>query len=199
MAYCSKCSAAVNGRFCTVCGKDTASESAIEIPARVETVSVPFADVPRPSMASIADNQFTAVADHLVTGMKEQIAWQGKPSLMILLPRVISWGVIILLAMVIAASLRQGGGKWVLFWMFAAVLHVWAGYLDWRNTTYRVTSQRIEYSGGILSCNTAASPLSQIANVTILRPALWNLMDWGILSLTFPTRPIAARRDVKSS
>ncbi len=67
------------------------------------------------------------------------------------------------------------------------------GYLNWQHTTYRITSQRIEYSKGIFSSATAASPLVQIANVTILRPFPWNLMKLGHLELDIPDQAARAK------
>lgn len=209
MAHCSKCNAEVVGRFCTACGKDSAEPqgATIEVAACNVTASgaaaqpalarepgyvAPVAGVPVQSMGSTADNRFTHDAEFLLRNTGERIAWQGKPSIVSIAPRVIVWAVLLVFALMLAAAIHHGG--FILPLMLIAALHTGAGYLNWRHTTYRITSQRLEYSSGVFSCTTAASPLNRIGNVTILRPFPWNILGLGHLELDIPDEARARNR-----
>jgi hypothetical protein len=208
MTYCSQCGSPVAGRFCASCGKDSEMPVGVTIAAPVKVglqgmaaqplmarepgYVAPVTGTPMQSMGATAANRFTHDAERLLRSTGERIAWQGKPSLIILMPRVVGWAVMILLSMMLAGAIRQGGG-WVLFFLLMAALHLGAGYLNWLHTTYRITSQRLEYSSGVFSCSTAASPLSQIGNVTIRRPFPWNLMGLGHIELDIPDQAARGR------
>lgn len=212
MAYCATCNVEVAGKFCTHCGGETVSQAVtIEAPVIVQQAAVgaqhistrgpgyavPVAGAPVQSMGSTADNRFTHDAEFLLRSTGERIAWQGKPSIYCLVPRAVIWAAVILIALIASIGLGHGGG-WVLFWILAAAVNVGAGYLNWKHTTYRITSQRIEYSSGVFSATTAAKPLSHIGNVTILRPFPWNLMKLGHLELDIPDETQRARNGVVS-
>jgi hypothetical protein len=204
MQYCSHCNAALAGRFCNACGRESAPSGAmIEVPYSVGATAgalqpapacpphatpgyvAPVAGVPVQSMGSTADNRFTHDAEFLLRSTGERIAWQGKPSIMSLLPRALGWASAILLAALFAFTLRHGFG-WILIWVLLAAIHLGTGYLNWRHTTYRITSQRLEYSCGVFSATTAASPVAEIGNVTIIRPFPWNFLGLGHLELDIP-------------
>lgn len=198
MNHCSYCNTPLNGRYCTGCGTDSATVqgATIEVSAGQSTTAAatqrafdrspgyvaPTAGVPAQSMGSTADNGFTHDAEFLLRSTGERIAWQGKPSVLMIVPRAVAWGLILF---VCAGLLRHHMG--LLFGVFLiAAFQVGARYLNWRNTTYRITSQRLEYSGGVFSCTTAATPLNRIGNVTILRPFPWLFFGLGHLELDIP-------------
>lgn len=206
MRKCSNCNAELTGRFCVVCRRDPDAPHGAKIDVPVKTGASsgpgqvvmarkagyvsPVAAAPMHPIGSTPNNRFTEDAEFLLCSTGERIAWQGKPSILSLVPRAIGWGVVLLFAVAVLDVNRIG----IVFALaFVAVLHVGAAYLNWRNTTYRITSQRIEYSRGVMSCTTAASPLSEIGNVTILRPFPWNMFGLGHLELDIPDKSTRVR------
>ena len=210
MNYCSACSIETPGRFCTSCGRESAlssgamievsvsgretSATARPVNGRAPGYVAPVSAVPAQSMGSTADNRFTYDAEFLLRQTGERIAWQGKPSILSIIPRAIGWGIVLLLSMAILGAQHIG---FISLLAFIAALQVGAGYLNWRNTTYRITSQRVEYSRGVLSSTTAASPLIHVGNVTIVRPFPWNLLGLGHLELDIPDQATRAKNGVQ--
>jgi hypothetical protein len=138
------------------------------------------AATPAPTMGETDNNRFTENAERILRGTGERIAWQGKPSPVFLVPRMAVWSVVLLFAIFWAASIGAGWG-WVLFWTCFAAIHLGIRYLEWHNTLYRVTSQRLEVTQGVFVQKTDTVNLVEIRQVRIERRFPWNFLGLGDL------------------
>ena len=206
MAYCSHCRIQVASRYCSSCGQLADAQSAvIDVARSVELVDHPPANIargpisnpsgyvapmagrPAPSMGSTDTNRFTKNADAMLRSTGELMAWEGKPSQVMLLPPAALWTAVLLVAIIWAFQIH-GGWVWVLFWLAFAAVHLGREFLTWLHTRYRITSQRLEYTSGVFSSRTVATPLSSIGDVIIHRPFPLNLFGFGNIDLDLPDR-----------
>lgn len=195
MPFCTECRTIATGNYCTGCGRQF-SANAPAPPRAVQAVSAlvsvesrtppgyvpPISRVPTPSMGATDNNHFTSDAECILQSTGERIAWQGKPSMMLLIPRVAAWTAVLFLASSWALSSRSGWA-WVLLWMSCAAMYVGGGYLRLRSTMYRISSQRLEITSGLLNTNTETINLMAIGQVRIENRFPWSLFGIGDLVL----------------
>ena len=213
MALCPSCGAVINGRFCAQCGRPAEADTAAVIdvpttdgaqflqplpPPRYVAPGPPalrsghapsIASVPNPTMASTDDNRFTEAAEHVLNTVGERTVWQGTPSLLYLIKPALGWFVFIAIVAIGLAQLAPpfDWGWGILALGAWALLHIGTSWMRLHNTRYRLSSQRLEKTEGLLSRTTVTVELLNIKRAVITEPFPWRLLGLGDLELDAAT------------
>jgi membrane protein YdbS with pleckstrin-like domain len=213
MANCKFCGAVLNGRFCAQCGRpadgdiaavmDVPTGSGAEFlqplpPARPLAPGPPtlrtghvgsIASVPTPTMASTDDNRFTEAAEHVLNTVGERTVWQGTPSMLYLIKPSVGWALFIAIVAIGLAQLTIpfDWGWGILALGVWALLRVGLTWMRLHNTRYRLSSQRLEKTEGLLSRTTVTVELMNIKRAVITEPFPWRLFGLGDLELDAAT------------
>jgi|GEM_PF-3677331 len=213
MALCPSCGAVINGRFCAQCGRPAEADTGavIDVPTNdgtqfLQPLPPPhhvapgppalrsghtpsIASVPNPAMASTDDNRFTEAAEHVLNTVGERTVWQGTPSLLYLIKPALGWFVFIAIVAIGLAQLALtfDWGWLILALTVLALLKIGTAWLRLHNTRYRLSSQRLEKTEGLLSRTTVTIELLNIKRAVITEPFPWRLFGLGDLELDAAT------------
>jgi membrane protein YdbS with pleckstrin-like domain len=213
MAVCPSCGAVVSGRFCAQCGRPAGADSTAVIdvptgdgtqflqpmpPARPIAPGPPvvrashtpsIASVPNPTMAVTDDNRFTEAAEHVLNTVGERTVWQGTPSLLYLIKPALGWALLIAIVTIGLAQLTLpfDWGWGILALAVLGLLKIGTAWLRLHNTRYRLSSQRLEKTEGLLSRTTVTVELMNIKRAVITEPFPWRLFGLGDLELDAAT------------
>jgi membrane protein implicated in regulation of membrane protease activity len=148
-----------------------------------------IASVPNPTMASTDDNRFTEAAEHVLNTVGERTVWQGTPSLLYLIKPALGWVVFIAVVTIGLSQLALtfDWGWLILALAILALLKIGAGWMRLHNTRYRLSSQRLEKTEGLLSRTTVTVELLNIKRAVITEPFPWRLFGLGDLELDAAT------------
>jgi hypothetical protein len=128
---------------------------------------VPPAETPQDLIGRTDTNSFTEGSHNILETSSEELVWQGRPSFLLLVWPALSWGVLALLPLYGDAQLaaqwpRYGGGQLALFSVVVLVLGaliIGLRALKISNTIYKLSSQRLEITTGVLAPTTERYPL----------------------------------------
>jgi hypothetical protein len=178
---CPNCGNEVSGKFCNQCGLK------LEVALEAVGKTIEVAEPPRPVRQGdgpipatrvkpggvIGQTQGIAFTDK-VHGVLEQateeLVWQGKPSMVLLVRLVLRYAVLIAIAAALPfddfgpnAAIIQ-----VLLGFFA--LQMVVRFLKLRSIKYRISTERIEMSSGFFSRSTRTYETHQTKDIAIHRP-----------------------------
>jgi hypothetical protein len=180
-------------------------------PPALRSSHVPvIASVPTPTMGSTEDNRFTEAAEFVLNTVGERTVWQGKPSLIYVIKPILGWAVFIGLVAYGISQLPhlpqvknlprtsalhhlsnqpqvqnlQWDWNWLILGLAAcALLKIGLAWLRLHNTRYRLSSQRLEKTEGVLSRTTVTVELMKIKRAVITEHFPWRLFGLGNLEL----------------
>jgi len=137
------------------------------------------------SIANIGDGKASAEAQDILSRDPDPTVVQVRPvALAVLLPAILKWLLVVLVVLVIATALGQPIFSLVAVAVAAVALA--AAYGPLTGTLYRVTSQRIEITAGMMSQHTVTRESYELGDARIDKPFHYRLFGAG--NLTIDTR-----------
>lgn len=181
---CPNCGNEVSGKFCNQCGLklEVALEAVgktIEVreppsparPVRQGDGPVPATRVKPGSVIGQTEGiAFTDKVHGVLEQATEELVWQGKPSLVLLVRLVLRYAVLIAITAVLPFDSFGLNAAIILVWLALFVLQMVVRFLKLRATRYRISTERIEVSTGVLSRSTRTYETHQTKDISIHRP-----------------------------
>lgn len=113
----------------------------------------------------------------------ECTVWAEKPSLALASGLVLRY----LFTLLLVSLLAQGiGASWIFLVTAVGLAHIGLRLWALRTTHYRMTSQRLEITSGLLTQGTVTYELHQVGEAVIIRPLILRLVNRGNLSISSP-------------
>ncbi len=117
-------------------------------------------------------------------GQKEKIALKERQHVLVILPRLVLWGavsvLILLVTFVLVAVTPLDGLALVL--LLALVVPFWrimVDFLNWWNEQYVITNRRVIQLEGIINKHSIDSSLEKVNDVVLEQSALGRLLNYG--------------------
>jgi hypothetical protein len=136
----------------------------------------------QPSIANIGDGAASAQAQDILSRDPDPTVVQVRPvALAVLFPAILKWLLVVIVALVIASALGQPVLTLVAVAVGAVALA--AAYGPLSATLYRVTSQRIEITAGMMSQHTVTRESYELGDARIDKPFHYRLFGAGDLTI----------------
>jgi hypothetical protein len=133
----------------------------------------------------IGKGSITRRAAEILRSTDEEMAWEDSPSPILLIPLGVKYFAFVAGAAILSGILHSGW-FWVVLWLAVGAAHIGMRYWELRSTLYRLTSQRLEITSGLLNQKTVTWEVHQLGAGEITVPLILRMVRRSTLTITSP-------------